>query len=90
MINNIAMTETSSVRVVEQADAEKEERLSPTIPPSPLHSTSDLMPYTIMFYDTSGFLLSHIKLKEDNYEQWATSILTYMRGKGRNVLLMGQ
>lgn len=38
------MTKTSGVKVVEQADADKDEKLLPDVQPSPFHSTSNLKP----------------------------------------------
>lgn len=89
------MKDNSSVKMVEQTDAGKDEKLPPFPWPSPFHSVSDLQPYIIMSCETPRLLLSHIKLKSDNHEQWATSILTRMRGtmgdiNPHNRLLMGR
>lgn len=64
-------------------------KMSSITRPPPLHSTSDLKLYTIMSCDTLGLLLSHIKLKTNNYEQCATSILTCMRGKKKEYFIDG-
>lgn len=72
---------SSDVKAVEQADPDKDEKLTTTIRPSPFYNTSNIKPYIIMSCDTPMLLLSHIKLKADNYEQWATFILIGIRGK---------
>lgn len=37
--------------------------------------------------DTPGLFLSHIKLKEDNYEQWTKLILIGMREKRKDCFI---
>lgn len=83
------MAEISDIKIVEQVDAGKDEKLQLDIWLSPFHSTSDLRLYTIMSRDTLGLILSHIKLKADNYEQCATLILTSMREKRKECFIDG-
>lgn len=83
------MAKTSDVNVIEQDSIGKDEKMSSTTRPSLFSSTSDMKPYTIMSCDTPRLLLFHIKLKVDNYEKWATSILTSMRRKRKKCFING-
>lgn len=45
---------------------------------------SNLNRYTFLSSNTPGALLTHIKLKEDNYDQWSLSFLGSLRAKRKN------
>lgn len=42
-----------------------------------------------MSSDTSNLLLTNIKLREENYEQWAKAFLNAMKGKGKKCFING-
>lgn len=54
-----------------------------------LHLMSDLNPYTNLSSDTLRALLIHIKLIENNYDQWSTAFLRTLMSKQNNGFIDG-
>lgn len=50
---------------------------------------SNLNPYTLLSSDTHGFLLIHIKLKADNYDQWLFTFLGSLKAKRKEWFVDG-
>lgn len=53
------------------------------------HLTSDLNPYIIISSGTPGLLLAYIRLREENYEEWATTFRNGLNAKRELCFIVG-
>lgn len=50
---------------------------------------SDLNCYTLLSCDTLGALVTHIKLRAENYDQWSLSFIDSLRAKWKDYFIDG-